>query len=191
MTKIEEKLYLLNKTVKKKRDYLFNKEYLYIDDEGERTSISSLIEEENKWINICESDLVNCDDWDNHPWGSYGEVKDSIKESKAKIEWLKQIKEKNKEEAETFIKKAYELKDKVLLKLHELGELEVLDAHFFPIGVFTLVRIRNTKYTFHTQSIAAPEQSSFEDLTKISSESTIQEIPENELIELIENYLAE
>ena len=189
MTKIEEKLYLLNKTVKKKRDYLFNKEYLYIDDEGERTSISSLIEKENKWINICESDLVNCDDWDNHEWGTYGEVKDSIKESKAKIEWLKEIQEKNKEEAESFIKKAYELKDKVLLKLHELEELEVLDAHFFPIGIFTLVRIKGTNYTFHTQSIAAPEEASFKDLTKITSESTIEEIPENELITLIENYL--
>ena len=191
MLEIEEKLYLLNKTVKKKRDYLFNKEYLFVDDEGERSSIASLIEKENKWINICESDLLNCDDWDNHEWGTYGEVKDSIKESKAAIEWLKQIKEKNKEEAESFIKKAYELKDKVLLKLHELGKLEILDAHFFPIGIFTLVRIKGTKYTFHTQSIDAPEQSSFEDLTKISSESTIKEIPENELIASIENYLLE
>ena len=78
-----------------------------------------------------------------------------------------------------------------MLKLHELGKLEILDAHFFPIGIFTLVRIKGTKYTFHTQSIDAPEQSSFEDLTKISSESTIKEIPENELIASIENYLLE
>ena len=77
----------------------------------------------------------------------------------------------------------------MLLKLHELEELEVLDAHFFPIGIFTLVRIKGTNYTFHTQSIAAPEEASFKDLTKITSESTIEEIPENELITLIENYL--
>lgn len=170
--KIDEALYRLNKRAKEIRDDLRHKSYEYVHhpDTGEYLHIDEVKEDLESWINNCQSDL---DAWTgDHEWANSEEdLEDSIAEYNSFLAAFEKEIENKKENLIQEKESIYELKNQALLKLKKMNELEIIDSHYFPIGEFTLVKIKNSTYTFHIDSdlIEAPEDSECKNLDLIDS----------------------
>lgn len=178
LNQLAEALYRLNKRAKENRDDLFNKTYLQVShpDTGEKMLLKQVKEDLSKWIRNCEADLLNWDDEDedySHDWASCEkDLEESVEKYESLISSLGEEVQSKKEALKEEKERIYDLKNQVLLKLKECNEIKILDSHYFPVGEFTLVKIKNTNFTFHIESylIAAPEESECKNLDLIDSE---------------------
>ena len=194
--KIAEALYRLNKRAKENRDNLYNKAYLQVShpDTGQEMLIEQVKEDLLEWIKSCESDLLNWDDKGEdyeHDWArSREDLEESIEEYESIIISLEKEVEDKKEKLKEEKEKIYDLKNQVLLKLKEFSEIEILDSHYFPIGEFTVVKIKNTNFTFHIESdlIAAPEDSECKNLNTIHSRCESR-MSVQEALEIVNDFL--